>query len=51
MIFGFEKITKSKKNMQIVGGDLNAELGPSIGIERLNESNSRGDWLKQWLML
>ena len=44
--------------MQIVGGDFNAELRPGIGIERfsvgmhtLNESNSRGDWLKQWLML
>ena len=44
--------------MQIVGGDFNAELGPGIGTERLSvgphtlkESNSRGDWLKQWLML
>ena len=52
-----EKITKFTKNMQIVGGDFNAELGPGIGIERLSvgphtlkQSNSRGDWLK-WLML
>ena len=44
--------------MQIVGGDVNAELGPGIGIERpsvgmhtLNKSDSRGDWLEQWLML
>ena len=55
-----EKMTKSSKkhDMQIVGGDFNAELGPSAGIEHLsvgrhtlNESNRRGDWLKQWLML
>ena len=44
--------------MQIVGGDVNAELGPGIGIERpsvgmhtLNKSDSRGDWFEQWLML
>ena len=44
--------------MQIVGGFFNAELCPGIGIERLSvgphtlkESNRRGDWLKQWLML
>ena len=49
-----EKMTKSKKNMQIVGEDFNAELGSGIGIERLSvgmytlkESNSRGAWLKQ----
>ena len=47
-----------RKYMHIVGGDFNAELGPGIGIERLcvgmhtlNESNSRGAWLKQWLIL
>ena len=40
-----------------MGGDFNAELGPGIGIERvsvgprtLQESNKRGDWMKQWLM-
>ena len=45
-----EKITNSKKIMQIIGGDFNAELGPCIGFERLSvgphalkESNSRGD--------
>ena len=53
-----DKIQKSTKNMQIVGGDFNAKLGPGIGIERLSvgphtfkESNSRGDCVKQWLML
>ena len=52
-----EKITKSTKNLQVVGGDFNAELGPGIGIFRLSvgprslkKSNSRGGWLKQWLM-
>ena len=49
---------KSRKNDQIVGGDFNAELGPGIGVERLSvkphtlkETNKRGDWMKQWLML
>ena len=53
-----EKHTKPKKSIQIVGGDLNAELGPGIGVERvsvgphtLRESNKRGNWMKQWLML
>ena len=31
-----EKHTKSKKFIQIVGGDVNAELGPGIGIERIS---------------
>ena len=38
--------------------DFNAELGPGLGVERLtegpytlNESNKRGDRLKQWLMI
>ena len=52
-----EKFIKPMKNMQIIGGDFNAELGPGIGVERtsvgqhtLKEANSRGDWMKQWLM-
>ena len=52
-----EKVIKPTKNMQIIGGDFNAELGPGIGVERtsvgqhtLKEANSRGDWMKQWLM-
>ena len=56
--YSIQKITKSQKSMQIVGGDFNAELGPGIGIERLSvgphtveESNSRRDWLKQWSVL
>ena len=53
-----EKHTKSKKSIQIVAGDFNADLGPGIGVERvsvgphtLKESNRRGDWMKPWLML
>ena len=54
-----EKHTKSsKKSIQIVGGDFNAELGQGDGVERvsggphtLKEGNNRGDWLKQWLMI
>ena len=52
-----EKLMRSTKNMQIVGGHFNAELRPGIGIERFSvgphalESNRRGDWLKLWLML
>ena len=52
------KFTKSKRSINIVGGDFNAELGPGVGIERLSvgqytlqESNKRGDWMKQWLMV
>ena len=44
-----EKHTKSKKSIQIVAGDFNADLGPGIGVERvsvgphtLKESNRRG---------
>ena len=47
-----------KKYIPIVGGDFNAELGPSHGIEctsvgkyTVNEGNKRGDWMKHWLML
>ena len=46
------------KYIPIIGGDLNAELGPGKGTERksvgrytLNEGNKRGDWLKSWPML
>ena len=54
-----EKHTNSsKKSIQILGGDFNAELGPGDGVERasvgphtLKEGNKRGDWLKQWLMI
>ena len=48
-----EKHTKSRKNIQIIGGDFNAELWPGTDVERvsvgpytLKESNKRGDWLK-----
>ena len=54
-----EKHTNSsKKSIQIVGGDCNAELGPGYGVERvsvdphtLKEENNRGDWMKQCLMI
>ena len=53
-----EKFTKSKKNIQIVGGDFNAELGHGVDVERnsvgqytLKDSNMRGDWMKQWLIV
>ena len=46
------------KHISIIGGDINAELGPGKGTERksvgrytLDESGKRGDWLKSWLML
>ena len=46
------------KNMKIVEGDFNAELGPGDGVERvsvgphtLSEGNKSGDWMKQWLMV
>ena len=54
-----EKHTNSsKKSIQIVGGDFNAELGPGhetecngVGRYTLNEGNKRGDCMKHWLML
>ena len=53
-----EKHTKSKKYIQIVGGDFIAELGLGIGLERssvcrytLNDGNKRGDLMKRWVML
>ena len=36
-----DKHTKSKKTIQIVGGDFNAELGPGIGVER-NITSKKG---------
>ena len=53
-----EKYTRCRRHIRIVVGDFNAELGPRIGLERfslgpytLNESNNRGDWMMQWLMI
>ena len=28
------RVTEKDKNMQIIGGDFNAELGPGIGVEQ-----------------
>ena len=45
------------KSMKIIGGDLNAELGPGEGIASsavghytLNKANCRGEWMTQWLL-
>ena len=53
-----KRMMNNKKNIPIIGGDFNAELGlgkgtecKSVGKYTLNESNKRGDWLKSWLML
>ena len=52
MYKSIEKLTNSKKkNIQIVGGEFNAELGPGYGVERVSvgphthsrEENTRGD--------
>ena len=52
-----QRVIGVDKNMHIIGGDFNAELGPGIGVERtsvgqytVKEANSRGEWMKQWLM-
>ena len=46
-----------EKDMKIIGGDFNAELGPGEGIElssvghyTLNKANCRGEWMTQWLL-
>ena len=51
------KIIDKEKNMKIIGGDFNAELGPGDGIElscvghyTLNKANCRGKWMTQWLL-
>ena len=54
-----EKHTTNYQNcIPTVGGDFNAELGPgcgtectSVGKHTLNGANTRGDWMKHWLML
>ena len=50
-------VIEKEKHMKIIGGDFNAELGPGIGIEQANvghhtleESNSRDEWMSQWLL-
>ena len=53
-----EKHTTSRKSIQIIGRDFNADLEPGSGVERvsvgphtLKEGNKKGDWMKQWLMM
>ena len=45
----------SKECVQIVGGDFNAELGPSCGVERASVGthtlNERKNWMRQWPVL
>ena len=51
------KMIEGDKGMQVIGGDFNAELGPGEGLElsavghnTLNEGNSMGEWMTQWLL-
>ena len=51
------KVVDKDRNMKIIGGDFNAELGPGTGIEltcvghyTLNKANCRGEWMTQWLL-
>ena len=51
-------MNSKKKDIQIVGGDFNAELGPGYGVERvsvgphtLKEGRKRGDGMNQWPMI
>ena len=48
------RIIDKEKNMKIIGGDFNAELGRGDGIElscvghyTLNKANCRGEWMTQ----
>ena len=51
------RVIDKDRNMKIIGGDFNAELGPGTGIElssvgqdTLNKANCRGEWMMQWLL-
>ena len=53
-----KRTTTCKRDIHIVGGDFNAELGPghgtecmSVGRYTVNEGNKRGDWMKHCLKL
>ena len=53
----FRRVIGTDKNMNIIGGDFNAELGPGDGVEKtsvghytLNKANRRGEWMAQWLL-
>ena len=46
------RVIGTDRNMKIIGGDFNAELGPGNGVEQssvghytLNKGNCRGEWL------
>ena len=50
-------VVGTDRNMKIIGGDFNVELGPGTGVERasvghytLNKANCRGEWMTQWLL-
>ena len=51
------KIIDKEKNVKIIGGDFNAELGPGEGVElscvghyTLKKANCRSEWVTQWLL-
>ena len=51
------RVIYTDKNMKIIGGDFNAELGPGTGVEQtsvghytLNKAKCRSEWMTQWLL-
>ena len=51
------RVIGADRNMKIIGGDFNAELGPGVGVEltcvghyTLNKATCRGEWMTQWLL-
>ena len=51
------RVIEKDKDVHIIGGDFNAELGPGIGVEQasvghytLKDANCRGEWMTQWLL-
>ena len=51
------RVIGTDKNMKVIGGDSNAELGPGIGIEQasvghytINKATCRGEWMAQGLL-
>ena len=54
----FETHCSNKKHIRIIAGDFDAQIGPGIDSERdhvgehtKGQSNKRGIWVKQWLMM
>ena len=49
---------KNKKHATIIGCNFNAQLGPgddsdsdNVGKHAMRETNKRGIWMEQWLMM